>query len=95
MLMSDSNMGEMFLNFPLHPNIIHLIAIDLDPLEYGDEQCVHRWMCWHCNLMGFKSSLYNSICTYLVPEEIIRGDWHDRANAFQWEYAMINLMGSS
>ncbi len=53
-LMSDSNMGERFLNFPLPPNTIRLTAIDLGPLEYGVEECAHRWMCWHRNLIGFQ-----------------------------------------
>ncbi len=45
--------------------------------------------------LGFKSSPYNSIHTFLVTEEIIWGDRHDRANAFQWEYTTMNLLGTS
>jgi hypothetical protein len=95
MLMSDSDMGEIFLNFPLYPNTIRSTAIDLGSLEDGVEECAHRWMCWYHNLMGFKLSPCNSIHTNLVAEEIIQGDWHDRANAFQSEYAMMNLPGTS
>jgi hypothetical protein len=34
-LMSDCNMGEMFLNFQLHPDTVHLTAIDLGPLGFS------------------------------------------------------------
>jgi hypothetical protein len=44
-LMCDSNMGEMFLNIPLHPNTNYLTAIKMGPLENGVEECAHRWMC--------------------------------------------------
>jgi len=51
-------------------------------------------MCWTRNLMGFKSSPYNSIRMYLVSEEIIRGDRHDTTNAFQWSTILLNLPGT-
>ena len=44
--------------------------------------------------MGFRSSPYNSIRTYLVAEEIIKGDRHDKTNAFRWSRVMLNLPGS-
>jgi hypothetical protein len=94
-LMSDSDMVEMYLNFPLHPNTICFMAIGLGPLEYGVDECAHRWMFWHRNCMGFKSSPYNSVRTYLIAEEIIWGDRHNRENAFQWEYTMMNLPGTN
>ncbi len=94
-LMSDRDMGDMFHNFPLHANTVKFTAIDLvAPLELGPEECKHRWVCWKRNLMGFKSSPYNSIWTYLVDEEIIRGDGHDHMNAFQWSSIMLNLPGT-
>ncbi len=73
-LMSDRDMGDMFHNFPLHANTVKFTAIDLAPLELGPEQCKHWWVCWKRNLMGFRSSPYNSVWTYLVAKEIIRGD---------------------
>jgi hypothetical protein len=41
--------------------------------------------------MGFKASPYNSVCVYLVAEEVIRGDRHDPGNAFQWSHLRLNL----
>jgi hypothetical protein len=73
-LMLGRDMGDMFHNFSLHANNVKFTAIDLAPLELGPEECKHQWVCWKQNLMGFRSSLYNSVWTILVAEEIIRGD---------------------
>jgi hypothetical protein len=91
--MLGRDMGDMFHNFPLHANTVKYTTINLAPLEWGPEECKHWWVCWKQNLMGFRSSLYNSIWTYLVVKEIIRGDQHDHTNAFQWSSIMLNLPG--
>ncbi len=81
--MLDRDMGDMFHNFPLHTNTVKFTAINLAPLDFGPEDCKHWWVCWKQNLMCFRSLPYNSVWTYLVAKEIIRGDWHDHMNAFQ------------
>ena len=93
--MEDRDVGDMFHNFPLHPNTRGYAGMDLGPLGFADDECTHRWMCWARNLMGFRSSPYNSIRMALVVEEIVRGDRHDPNNALQWGYIMLNLPGSS
>ena len=93
-LMRDQDLGEMFLLFHLHPNTVRFTGVDLGPLDFGSEDCVQRWMCWTRNLMGFKSSPYNSIRMYVISEEIIRGDRHDTTNAFQWATLLLNLPGT-
>ena len=92
--MRDQDLGEMFLLFHLHPNTVRFTGIDLGPLEFGSEDCFQHWMCWTRNLMGFKSSPYNSVRMYLISEEIIRGDRHNTANAFQWSTLLLNLPGT-
>ncbi len=84
-LMQDMDVGKMFLNFQLHPNTMRFAAVDLGPLDFTTDECPHRWMCWTRNLMGFRSSPYNSIKMYLIAEEIICGDRRDPTNAFQWD----------
>ena len=44
--------------------------------------------------MGFKPLLCNSVKMYLIPEEIIRGNWLDMNNDFQWKEIHLNLPGS-
>ncbi len=92
--MEDRDVGDMFHNFPLHPNTRGYAGMDLGPLGFAGDECSHWWMCWERNLMGFRSSPYNSIRMALVVEEIVRGDRHDPENALQWGYIMLNLPGS-
>ena len=93
-VMEDRDMGEMFLNFQLDPFISQFTGVDIGPLDIDQDTCSKRWLCWDRNLMGFKSSPYNSVRMYLISEEIIRGDRHDRDNAFQWHDITLNLPGS-
>jgi hypothetical protein len=73
-MMSDQDMRDMFHNFQLHANTVESTAIDLRPLDLDKSKYPQRYMCWRRNLMGFRSSPYNSIRMYLVAEEIIQGD---------------------
>jgi len=93
-LMSDLDMGNMFHNFPLDESTGLYTANDLAPLRFELDICKHCWVCWKRNLMGFRSSPYNSIRIYLVAEEIIRGDRHDETNAFRLSRIMLNLPGT-
>jgi hypothetical protein len=93
-LMADWDMGEMFLNFNLYPDNVKFSCIDITPLELPKEDYLHQWMCWMCNLMGFKVLPYNLVCMYFVAKEVIWGDHHNRSNAFQWEHLRLNLPGT-
>ncbi len=95
MLMSDRDMGEMFLNIGLDPRVCEFAAIDLGPLELSPEECSHRWMTWARNLMGFRSLPYNSVKMYLIVEEILKGNRHDSGNAFQYNHVPPNLPGTA
>ena len=92
--MEDRDIGEMFLNFPLHPSVRKFVGVDVGPLGFSKEECGARWLGWVVNLMGYRPSPHNSIKTNLVAEEIIRGDRHDDKNAFQWSQVVLNLPGS-
>ena len=92
--MEDRDIGEMFLNFELHPNTRRFTGVDVGPLELELDGERHRWLVWTKNLMGFRSSPYNSVKMYHIVEEVIRGDRRDSSNAFQWEYVKLNLPGT-
>ena len=93
-LMSDRDLGEMFHQFQLHEGTMDFAAIDLQPLQLDPTKYPHRWMCWCRNLMGFRSSPYNSVRMYLIAEEMIRGDRWDSSNPFHWESLKLNLPGT-
>jgi hypothetical protein len=92
--MEDRDLGEMFLNFELHHNTRRFTGIDVKPLEFSKEECPHRWLWWTKNLMGFRSSPYNSVKMYLIAEEIIKGDRLDGDNPFHWHHIELNLPGT-
>ena len=59
--MEDRDIGEMFLNFELHPNTRRFAGVDLRPLGLGTEVTTLNWLGWTKNLMGFWSSPYNCV----------------------------------
>ena len=93
-LMQDRDIGEMFLNFMLSRDARKFTGVDLRPLGLSEDDCPRLWLGWVRNLMGFKASPYNSVRTYLIAEEVIRGDPDDESNAFQWSDVRLNLPGS-
>ena len=92
--MEDRDIGEMFLNFELHPNTRRFTGIDVTPLGLEVDERQPHWLVWTKNLMGFRSSPYNSVKMYLIVEEVIRGDRHDAENPFQWDLIRLNLPGT-
>ena len=92
-LMQDRDIGEMFLNFELHPSVRKYTGVDVGPLGFSNTECEARIVWWMKNLMGFSPSPYNSVKMYLISEEIIRGNRHDPNNAFQWTVCLLNLPG--
>jgi hypothetical protein len=93
--MEDRDIGEMFLNFELHPNTCKFVGVDVRPLGLGHLVGSSNWLGWTKNLMGFRSSPYNSVKMFLICEEIIRGDRRDVNNAFQWDHVKLNLPGTA
>lgn len=94
-VMEDRDIGEMFINFQLHPSIRKYTGVDLGPLGLTEDECASQWVYWVRNLMGFKSSPHNSVRMNLISEEVIRGNPKDVTNPFQWSFIQLNLPGTS
>jgi hypothetical protein len=92
--MGDLDIGEMFLNFCLHPDLQPFCGVDVKP--YFPKE-VHSdsslWEVWVRCMMGLKPSPYRCIKTLLLALEIIRGDKADSANPFHWDRIEFNLPG--
>jgi hypothetical protein len=82
LLAEDRDVEEMFLNLVLHRDTVNFTGINLGPLEFMTNECANRWVCWRCNLMGFRPSPYNSVYMFLIAEEVIRGDQHNLSSVF-------------
>lgn len=91
----DIDLGEMFLNFPLHKQLQEYSGIDLTvhqkELELpSDATTNYRWT---RNWMGARSSPYSSVRFYYIAEEFCRGDRTDLTNALRWDLVKLNLPG--
>ncbi len=92
--MSDLNMGEQFLNFPLHEDLQVYCGIDVR-LYFGAGMKSTLWMRWNRCLMGLRSSPYIATKASSLGEEVALGDKHDVTNPMHWETIQLNLPGSS
>jgi hypothetical protein len=94
----DVDLGEMFLNFPLHLSIQPYSGIDLTGLqtELELEPRVHRtmWMRWTRNWMGARMSPFSSVQFCHFAEEFCRGLNTDNKNELRWHVIVLNLPGS-
>ena len=92
--MSDMDMGEQFLNFPLHPDLQKCCGIDLRPY-FLDTPGPTMWLRWTRCMMGLKSSPYFAIKATHLGEEVAFGDPADINNPLHWKSVRLNLPGSS
>ena len=96
----DIDLGEMFLNFPLHQSLRPVSGVDLRPFKdhlekrpasrVGSSVSASRWeRCW----MGFRPSPYWSVRFYYLAEEFVRGNRLDAENPLRWDFVILNLPG--
>jgi len=92
--MGDLDIGEMFLNFCLHPTLQPFCGVDIKPY-FREEVRTDKtlWERWERCMMGLKPSPYNCIKALLLAIEFIRGDRRDVKNPFHWENITLNLPG--
>lgn len=92
--MADADLGEMFLNFPLHELLKELCGVDLTqhvPVEKGGR----HWVRWQRAAMGLRSSPYQCTQGGQWALEMALGDRMDEGNVFRWSYVQLNLPGST
>jgi hypothetical protein len=58
--MGDLDMGEQFLNLPIHPALQQYCGINLQPYLGRDQQQT-MWWCWARCMMCLKSSPYFAV----------------------------------
>ena len=91
--LADVDVGDCFLNFPLHEKLQHLAGVDLT-CYFPNPDNSPVWECWHRALMGVKSSPYQAVQGMTVAEEVIRGDPRCKSNVFRWSKVRMNCPGS-
>jgi hypothetical protein len=91
--MGDLDMGEQFLNFPLHPDLQKFCGIDLRPFAPPGRRNT-LWMRWVRCMMGLRPSPYFTGQSTYYTEELAMGDHRDPANPFHWKNVRLNLPGA-
>ena len=91
--MGDLDMGEEFLNFPLHPQLQQYCGIDVRPY-LGQNRQKTMWWRWARCMMGLKPSPYFCVKGTYLAEEVAMGNPADVNNPFHWETVRLNLPGS-
>ena len=93
----DNNLGDCFLNFPLHPELQNDCGIDLSSLlpeiKEGDRCGVFAK--WLVNAMGVRSSPFCSVQGCTVAKYEVLGDPQDPSNPFVWDRIQLNLPASN
>ena len=92
--MADVDIGEMFLNFPMHPSIRPYCGVDLTkyfPELVGNGKVL--WVRWTRCCMGLKTSPYNCVQGMMHLSEAIFGDRKNESNPFRWDKIKLNLPG--
>jgi hypothetical protein len=79
--MGDLDMGEQFLNFPLHPDLQQYCRIDLRPFAPPDRRAT-LWLRWNRCMMGLRPSPYFTGQSTYYAEELVKGNHMDPTNPF-------------
>ena len=90
--LADVDVGECFLNFPLHQSLQALAGVDLSAY-FPNSDGTRLWECWQRALMGVKSSPYQAVQGMSVAEEVIRGKPEQDTNIFRWNAVRLNCPG--
>jgi hypothetical protein len=88
--MADIDIGEMFYNYALDPEIQKYCGVDLSP--YLAE--VSTWEVWTRCVMGIRSSPHGCTLMEMIGDEMARGASGDSTNPFAFDTVRLNLPGS-
>ena len=104
--MSDIDLGEMFLNFPLNNKARKYVGVDLTeikealqdagivlPASSSCESSARLLLRWERCLMGLRCSPYLAVRYFALASEIIKGNQDDSSNVFHVKEVILNLPG--
>ena len=82
--LANNNLGDCFLNFPLHPDLQNYCGIDLSALfpELQERERQGAFARWLVCAMGLKASPYCCVRGCTVAKYEVLGDPNDQNNPF-------------
>ena len=98
----DLDIGEQFLNFPLHTDLREYSGVDVRGVqslnqgdqEWEDERGPAPWERWERNWMGLRDSPYRSLQWQVHLKLEVYGDRKALDNPYHWDRVEFNLPGS-
>ena len=96
---SDMDVGEMFLNFPLHPDLRPFSGVDITHIKSRpDEEGWYQdsttgWERCAKNFIGLIDSPYQYLQLLIHVKFIAYGERKDAVNPFEWSHSNLNLSG--
>ena len=93
------DVGEMFLKFPLHPDLRPFAGVDIThtksrPDEEGwDQDRTRVWERWDKNFTGLTDSSYQYLKLLIHVNFIAYGHRKDPLKPLQWIHSKLNLPG--
>jgi len=100
----DLDVGEQFLNFPLHTDLREYSGVDVrvrgvrllnqGDQEWEDERGPSPWERWERNWMGLRDSPYRSLQWQVRLKLEVYGDRKALGNPYHWDRVEFNLPGS-
>ena len=90
----DMDIGEMFLNFALHPSAWKYCGVNLKGFKGIKLPGKHDHMVWTTLWMGFAPSSANAVRHLSLAQEVAKGDPLDPSNPFRWDRVVMNMPAS-
>jgi hypothetical protein len=96
------DLGEMFLNFPMDPDLRPYAGVDLQTVQEaieafnvvtGGALFRHNWERWERLFMGFCPSPYLAIQYLYLALEFAVGNRRCKSNLLRWDKVCLNLPG--
>ena len=87
--LTDLDIGEMFLNYPMHEAERKSFGMRLTLTREGEEtETVRRFTRL---FFGCRCSPYAAVQGCTRAQELIKGDHRDPRNPYQWDHVRLNL----
>jgi hypothetical protein len=98
----DLDMGEQFLNYPLHMDLREYLGVDVSGVRsyvpadanWEADREPGSWERWERNCMGLQDSPYCSLQWQVRLKFKVYGDQRCLINPFRWDRVVFNLPGS-
>ena len=90
----DNDMGDFFLNFPMHEDLQAYCGVDVSGLFPDKERNEMMIVVWLRAAMGLTNSPHLTTMQAGVSDRLILGDRTKDGNPFEWHKVVENLPGT-